>query len=113
MDLDLDLESLARDLDLSDLRYHLAQDSSGDEDEDSDLESPFPTATQVEVEETVVDLPPVQVRTQVEVEETVVDLTLEQVRRVVDLRDYRLSADIDIENPNNTLTPYNVQNKYL
>ena len=68
----------------------MAQDSSGDEDEDLDLESSFPTVTQVGVEETVVDLPP------------------EQVRRVVDLRDYRLSADID-----NTLTPYHVQNKYL
>ena len=71
----------------------MAQDSSGDEDEDSDLESPFPTATQVEVEETVADLPP------------------EQVRRVVDLQDYRLSAEIDIEKPDNT--PYHVQNKYL
>ena len=60
-------------------QHRLAQDSSGDEDEDLDLESSFPTATQVEVEETVVDL------------------TLEQVRRVVDLRDYRLSAEIDIE----------------
>ena len=94
MDLDLDLEILARDLDLSDLRHHLAQDSSGDEDEDLNLESPFPTISRIEVEETVVDLTP------------------EQVRRVVDLRDYRLSADIDIENSNNTLTPYHVQNKY-
>ena len=42
MDLDLDLESLAADLDLSDLWYLLAQDSSG--------------------EETVVDLPAEQVR---------------------------------------------------
>ena len=95
VDLDLDLESLSRDLDLSDLRYHLAQDSSVDEDKDLDLESSFPTANQVEVEETVVDLPP------------------EQVRRVVGLRDYRLSAAIDIENPDNTLTPYYVQSKYL
>ena len=95
MDLDLDLESLARDLDLSDLRYHLAQDSSGDEDKDLNLESPFPTATQVEVEETVVDLTP------------------EEVRRAVDLRDYRFCADIDIEKPDNTLTPYHVQNKHL
>ena len=75
MDLDLDLESLARDLDLSDLRHHLAQDSSGDEDEDLDLESPFPTPTQVEVEATV--------------------------RRVVGLPD-GLSAEIDIENLDNT-----------
>ena len=103
MDLDLDLESLARDLDLSDLRHHLAQDSSRDEDEDLDLENPFPTATQVKVEATVT--------THVEVE--VVDPPPEQVRRVVDLRDYRLSADIDIDNPNNTLTPYHVQNKFL
>ena len=64
MDLDLDLETLARDLDLSDLHHLLAQNSSGDEDEDVDLdlESPFPTTTQVEVEETVVDLPSEQVR---------------------------------------------------
>ena len=55
MDLDLDLESLARDFDLSDLLYLLAQDSSCDEDEDLDNESPFPTVTQIEVEETVVD----------------------------------------------------------
>ena len=71
---------LARDLDLSDLQYLLAQDSLGDE-KDLDLESPFPTVTQVEVEETVVDLPP------------------EQVRRIVDLRDYDPNAVIDIENP--------------
>ena len=80
---DLDLESLARDLD--DLQYLLAQDNSSDEDEDLDLDlnlySVFPTVTQVEVEATVVDLPP------------------EQVRRVVDLRDYGLSAEIDIVNP--------------
>ena len=63
MDLDLDLKSLAVDLDLSDLWYLLAQDSSG--------------------EETVVDLPP------------------EQVRRVVDLRDYGPSAERDFENPDN------------
>ena len=90
MDLDLDLESLARGLDLSDLQYLLAQDSSGDEDEDLDLESSFPTAAQVEVEETVVDLPP------------------EQIRSVIELRDYGRSAEIDIENPDNTLTPYRV-----
>ena len=113
MDLDLDLESLVIDLDLYDLRHHLAQGSSGDEDEDLNLESPLPTISRIEVEETVVDLTPVQVRTQVEVEETVVDLTPEQVRRVVDLRDYRLSADIDIENPNNTLTLYHVQKSYF
>ena len=71
----------------------MAQDRSGDEDEDLDLESPFPIATQVEVKETVADLPP------------------EQVRRVVDLRDYRLSAEIDIEKPDNT--PYHLQNTYL
>ena len=61
----------------------MAQDSSGDEDKDLDLESPFPNVTQVEVEETIVDLPP------------------EQVRRVVDLRDYGSSAEIDTDNPNN------------
>ena len=59
----------------------MAQDSSCDEDKDVDLESPFPTVNQVEVEETVVDLPP------------------DQVRKVVNLRDYGPSADIDIENP--------------
>ena len=64
----------------------MAKDISGDEDEDLDLESPFPNATQVEVEETVADLTP------------------EQVRRAVDLRDYRLNAEIDIENPKNTHT---------
>ena len=95
MDLDLDLESLVIDLDLYDLRHHLAQGSSGDEDEDLNLESPLPTVSRIEVEETVVDLPP------------------EQVRRLVDLRDYRLSADIVIENPNNTLTLYHVQKSYL
>ena len=83
MDLVLDLESLARDLDLSNLQYLLAQYSAGDEDEDLDLESHFPTITQVEVEEAAVDLPPVQ------------------VRRVVDLRDHGPSAKIDIENPDN------------
>ena len=62
----------------------MAQDSSGDEDEDLDLKSPFPTPTQVEVEATV--------------------------RRVVDLPD-GLSAEIDIEKPDNTL--YRVQNKHL
>ena len=55
--------------------------------------------TQVNVEETVVDLTRVQVTTQVEVEETSEDLPPEQVRRVVDLREYRLSEDIDFENP--------------
>ena len=75
-------------------QHHLAQDRSGDEDEDLDLESPFTTATQVEVEATVAELTPVQ------------------VRRVVDLPD-GLSAEIDIENPNNTLTPYQLQNTYL
>ena len=75
---DLDLESLARDLDLSDLHYLLAQDSSGDEDEDLDLEIPFPTITPVEVEETVIDL------------------SHEQVRKVVDLWDHGPSAEIDI-----------------
>ena len=58
--LGLDLESFARDLDLSDLQHRLAQDRSGDEDEDLNLESHFPTATQVEVEETVVDISPQQ-----------------------------------------------------
>ena len=81
MDLNLDLESLAWDLDHSDLQCLLAQDSSGDEEEHLDLESPFPTVSQVEVEETAVDLPP------------------EQVRRIADLRDYGSSAEIDIENP--------------
>ena len=80
LDLGLDLESLARDLDLSDLQYLLAQDSWGDEGEDLDLESPFPTVTQSEVEETVVGVPP------------------EQVRRVVAPRDYGPSAEIYIEN---------------
>ena len=42
MDLDLDLESAARDFDLSDLQYLLAQDNSGDEDEDLNLESRIP-----------------------------------------------------------------------
>ena len=78
-DLDLDLESLARDI--SDLQYLLAQDSSRDDDEDLDLESRFPTVTQIEVEAIVVDLPP------------------EQVRTVVDLTDYGPGAEIDIENP--------------
>ena len=73
-------------------QHHLAQDSSGDEDEDLDLESSFPTATQVEVKETVVDLPP------------------EQVRRVVELP-YGLCVEVDIEKPDNT--PYHVQNKHL
>ena len=50
--LDLDLESLAGDLDLSDLQYLLTQDSSGDEV----LASPVPTVTQNEEEERVVDL---------------------------------------------------------
>ena len=59
----------------------MAQDSSGVEDEDLDLESHFSTVAQVEVEETVIDLPP------------------KQVRRVVDLRDYGPSAELDIENP--------------
>ena len=59
----------------------MAQDRSEDEDEDLDLESHIPTVTQVEVGETVVDLPPLQ------------------VRRVVDLRVYGPSAKIDIENP--------------
>ena len=81
MDLELDLESLARDLDLFYLHYLLAQGNSGDEDEDLDVESHFPTVTQVQVKATVVDLPP------------------EQVCRVVDLRDYSPSAEIDIENP--------------
>ena len=80
MGLDLDLESLAKDLDLSDLHYLIAEDNSGGEGEDLDLESLFPAVTQVEVEETVVDLPP------------------EQVRRVVDLSDYGPSAVI-IESP--------------
>ena len=79
MDLHIDLESLARDLDLSYLQYLLAQDSWGEEDEDFDLESPFSTVTQVEIKETVVDLP------------------TEQVRGVVDLRDYGPSAEIYIE----------------
>ena len=57
MDVDLDLEFLAKDLDLSYLQYLLAQTSSGDEDKDLRVESPFPTVTQVEIEETVVDLP--------------------------------------------------------
>ena len=52
MDLDFNLESLARHLDLSDLQYLLAQDSLGVEDDDLDLENPFPTVTQFEVEET-------------------------------------------------------------
>ena len=40
--LELDLESPARDLDLSDLHILLELDSSGgEEDEDLDLESPF------------------------------------------------------------------------
>ena len=73
-------------------QHHLAQDSSGDEDEDLDLESPFTTSTQVEVEATVVELTPVQ------------------VRKVVDLPD-GLSAEIDIEKPDNTL--YHVQYKHL
>ena len=77
----VDLEYLARDLD-SDIQYLLARDTSGDEDENVDLESPFPIVTQVEVEETVVDLPP------------------EQVRMVVDLRDFAPGAEIDIENAN-------------
>ena len=81
MGLDLDIESLARDVDFSDLQYLLTQDSSGDEDENLDQEKPFPTVTQVEEEETVVDLPP------------------GQVRSVVDLRDYGPNAEIDIENP--------------
>ena len=62
MGLHKDLESLARDLDLSDLQYLLAQDSTGDEDGDLDLESLFPTVTQVEVNKSVrPSLPPEQV----------------------------------------------------
>ena len=76
MDLDLDLESFARDLDLSDLQCLLAEDSSGDEDEYFDLENFF-------------------YRNQVEEEREL----LNKLKRVVDLRDYDLSADIDIENP--------------
>ena len=52
MDVDLDLEFLARDLDLSYLQYLLAQNSSGGEDKYIGLENPFSTVTQVEIEET-------------------------------------------------------------
>ena len=76
---DLDLKSLARDLDLSDLQYLLAKDFSSNEDEDLDLEIPFPTITPVEVEETVIDL------------------SHEQVRKVVDFWNHGPSAEIDIE----------------
>ena len=93
MDLDLDQESLARDLDPSDLQYPLAQGTFGGVDKYLDLESPFPTATQVEVEEIVVDLPP------------------EQVRRVADPRDYAPSAE-KILRTQNSVIPYHVQNKH-
>ena len=67
--LELDLESLTRDIDLFDLHILLEHDSSGDEeDEDLDLERPFPTVIQTEVEETFIPS--------------------EQVRRIVDLQDY-------------------------
>ena len=79
----------------------MAQDSSCDEDKDVDLESPFPAANQVEVEETVVYLPP------------------EQVRRVLNLRDYDPSADVDIDKLElqqllirKVLTPCHGQNKH-
>ena len=62
VNLDLDLESYARDLHLSHLQYLLAQDRLGDEDEDLGLENPFPTVTQVEVAETPVDLLTKQVK---------------------------------------------------
>ena len=76
VDLDSDPESLARDY----LEFLLARDSSGDEYEDLELETPFPTATQVEVEETVVDQSP------------------EQVRGVVlDVRDHGPSSETDID----------------
>ena len=79
MSLQLDLDSLTEDLDLSDLHILLEQDSSGDEEDDLDLESSFPTVIQTEVEETIVPI--------------------EQVRRIVDLRDYDPGAEIDVENP--------------
>ena len=79
VDLDLDLDFRAKDLGLPDLQDLLAQHSSADEDKDLDLESPFTVVSQVEVEETVVDPPPEQVR-------------------VVDLGDYGPHAEIDIEN---------------
>ena len=59
----------------------MAQDSSCDEDVELDLEGHFPMAVQVEVEETVVDLTP------------------EQVRMALELRDYDPIAEADIENP--------------
>ena len=65
VDLDLDLESFARDLDLSDLQCLLAEDSSGDEDEYFDLENFF-------------------YRNQVEEER---ELLNKLKKRVVDLRD--------------------------
>ena len=74
--LELDLESLARDLDFSDFHILVEQDNSGgEEDEDLDLVSPFPTVIQTEAKET-----PVQVRS-------------------VDLPDFTPSAEIDVENP--------------
>ena len=68
VDLDFNLEPLARDLDPSDLQYLLEKDSSGAEDKDLDLEGPFPIVTKSEVEETVVGPPS------------------EQVKRIVDLQ---------------------------
>ena len=62
MDLDLNLESLARDLDLSNLQYLLARRFRS--------RKPF-ASLQVEVEETVVDLPPEQVRRAVDLQKLV------------------------------------------